>query len=191
MKASDLELRRIPVEQLAERESNPNQHAASQIEQIRQSIAEFGFVLPLLVEPDGDDRYTLVAGHGTLQAAVAEGYTELDCILCSHLSPAQIEGLQVALNQLPRHATWDPDKLRSSIDAATAGGVELAAVGFEQTELNALLASLEGTSGTSGASGSERKSCETIRIEVPFDVLDQVLDDIGSAIEHYDGVAIL
>lgn len=51
--------------------NNARTHSANQIKQLRASLREFGFVNPLLI----DQNYNVIAGHGRLMAAEAEGVT--------------------------------------------------------------------------------------------------------------------
>lgn len=50
---------------------NARTHSSEQIKKLRASLREFGFVNPLLIDKD----YGLIAGHGRLMAAEAEGVT--------------------------------------------------------------------------------------------------------------------
>jgi ParB-like chromosome segregation protein Spo0J len=65
---------------------NARTHSKEQIAQIRASFREFGVISPLVV----DEKYNLIVGHGRLEAARAEGLTELNCIIVEHLSKVQI-----------------------------------------------------------------------------------------------------
>jgi ParB-like chromosome segregation protein Spo0J len=70
---------------LKPRASNPRTHPKRQIEQIKKSIREFGFVRPVLL--DGDDG--IVAGHGSTLAAIGLGMTDIPTVRVDHLSPEQ------------------------------------------------------------------------------------------------------
>ena len=64
---------------------NARIHSEEQITQLRSSVREFGCVAPVLIDTDGN----ILAGHGRLMAAKAEGMTEVPCVLVEHLSEAQ------------------------------------------------------------------------------------------------------
>lgn len=59
---TDLQIERWPVERLIPYARNARTHSPEQVAQIAASIAEFGFVNPVLVGADG----VVIAGHYTL-----------------------------------------------------------------------------------------------------------------------------
>ena len=71
--------------------NNARTHSDIQIAQIAASIAEFGFVNPVLVDEDG----VLIAGHGRLMAARQLGMERVPSIQISHLSEAQRKALGI------------------------------------------------------------------------------------------------
>jgi len=130
--------KQIPISDLKPYEKNPRTHSPAQIEQIRKSIREFGFTNPILVDEDG----LIVAGHGRLQAAQAEGLLELPAIVMDGLTAAQKRALVIADNQIAVNAGWDADLLREQLEALQEEHFDLALVGFSEQELEALLATM-------------------------------------------------
>jgi DNA modification methylase len=130
--------KQIPIADLKPYEKNPRTHSAGQVEQIRKSIREFGFTNPILVDEDG----LIVAGHGRLQAAQAEGLLELPAIVMDGLTPAQKRALVIADNQIAVNAGWDADLLREQLEALQEEHFDLSLVGFSEQELEALLATI-------------------------------------------------
>ncbi len=82
---------------------NPRQHSQSQVNQIADSIREFGFVMPIVV----DDTSQVVIGHGRILAARKLGMPRVPVVEIRHLSPAQLKALRIADNRLAQHAHWD------------------------------------------------------------------------------------
>ena len=123
------------IERLKPYERNARTHSAHQIQQIANSIAEFGFTNPILV--DGQDG--IIAGHARLLAARQLGRTQVPVIVLSHLSEAQKRAYILADNQLALNAGWDDEILRAELQALEAEGFDLDLVGFEADELKALL----------------------------------------------------
>ena len=66
-------------------EENPRRHGEKQMQALRRSLREFGFLRPLLI--DRENR--LVAGQAVLQAAMAEGMDVVPCILAEGLTAEQ------------------------------------------------------------------------------------------------------
>ena len=73
----DLKIERWPLERLIPYANNARTHSDEQVAQIAASIAEFGFVNPILVGEDG----VMIAGHGRVLAARKLGMTEVPVIV--------------------------------------------------------------------------------------------------------------
>jgi hypothetical protein len=67
--------------------NNPRTHTPRQIKQIARSIETFGFIVPAVVDVDGN----IIAGHGRVFAALQLGLTEVPTISVDHLSKTQIK----------------------------------------------------------------------------------------------------
>ena len=66
-------------------ENNSRTHSKEQVGQIVESIKEFGFTNPILIDEEGG----IIAGHGRLEAANALGMKEVPTITLTGLSEAQ------------------------------------------------------------------------------------------------------
>jgi DNA modification methylase len=97
----------LPVGGLKSYERNARTHSKRQIEQLASSIAQFGFVSPLVIDQDG----VLIAGHGRLEAAKKLGFAEVPVVQIDHLGEAEKKALRLADNQLASLAGWDQDLL--------------------------------------------------------------------------------
>ena len=130
------EIDTFPVADLKPYAQNARSHSASQIQQIANSIDEFGFVNPILVAQD----HSIIAGHARLRAAVQLGMSEVPVIVLGHLSETQRRALVLADNQLTLNAVWDETMLRAELAALQAERFDLNLTGFDEQELNRLLA---------------------------------------------------
>ena len=83
---------------------NARIHDSEQIAKLRGSLRQFGFVKPLTVDEDGN----LLAGHGILTAARAEGMTEVPCVVVSGISEVDRQAYIIADNALADLSAWDP-----------------------------------------------------------------------------------
>src|SRR6266511_3049904 len=136
-----------PLASLKPYERNPRLHSDNQVAKVAASIASYGWTVPLLVTEDGE----VVAGHGRLLAARHLGLTEVPVIRLSHLSPEQVRAYRVADNQLVLAGAWDEESLAAELHALNATGFDLGLTGFDQEELDRLLAPLDGAdSGLAG-----------------------------------------
>jgi ParB-like chromosome segregation protein Spo0J len=111
-----LEIERWPVDRLIPFINNPRTHTPEQVAQVAASIAEFGFVNPILVGVDN----VIIAGHARLLAAKKLGMSEVPVIVLGHLSEAQRRALVIADNRLGLNAGWDEEMLRIELAALRA-----------------------------------------------------------------------
>ena len=138
----DLHIERWPLERLIAYARNPRTHSDEQVAQIAASIAEFGFVNPVLVGSDG----VIIAGHARVMAARKLGMIEAPVIVLDHLSEAQRRALVIADNRLALNAGWDEEMLRVELEALREDEFNLDLLGFEDAEIEALLAEPQGES---------------------------------------------
>ena len=135
-----------PIARLKPYERNPRMHSDDQVAKVAASIASYGWTVPLLVTEDGE----VIAGHGRLLAARHLGLTEVPVIRLSHLSPEQVRAYRVADNQLVLAGAWDEELLAAELHALNAAGFDLDLTGFDQEELDRLLAPLDEGDGLAG-----------------------------------------
>jgi DNA modification methylase len=137
------QVERWPLDRLIPHARNARTHSEDQIAQIAGSIAEFGFVNPVLVGDDG----VIVAGHGRVLAARKLGLTEAPVIVLSHLTPPQRRALMIADNRIGENAGWDEEMLAAELAALRDDDIDLGLLGFDDAEIDRLLA---GTGDESG-----------------------------------------
>ncbi len=135
MEPSKLLVEYLPLADLLPYARNSRTHDDAQIGQIAASIREFGFTNPVLISTGND----IIAGHGRTMAAAKLGMTEVPCIRLGHLSDTQRRAYVIADNRLAMNAGWDTKMLEVELQELQAEAFELALLGFEQKELEALL----------------------------------------------------
>lgn len=133
MTTSDLKL--IPINNLVPYINNARTHSPAQINKLRSSLREFGFVNPIIVDKD----FSVIAGHGRLIAAKEEGFKEVPCVFADYLTEAQKKAYIIADNRYAEDAGWDEELLRLEIESLEGMDFDLGLLGFEPTELNQLL----------------------------------------------------
>jgi DNA modification methylase len=125
-----------PIEKLIPYARNPRTHSDAQVMQIAASIAEFGFVNPVLVDGDAG----ILVGHGRLLGAQAFKLKEVPVIVLDHLTPAQRRAYLLADNKLAELAGWDETLLRMELKDLELQEFDLGVIGFSDDELRDLLA---------------------------------------------------
>ena len=129
-------IERWPLDRLIPHARNARTHSEEQVAQIAGSIAEFGFVNPVLVGDDG----VMVAGHGRVLAARKLGLAEVPVIVLSHLTPTQRRALMIADNQIATNAGWNEEMLAAELAALKEEAFDLDLLGFDDAEIDRLLA---------------------------------------------------
>lgn len=135
----DLNVQQIALEQLVPYARNARTHSESQVAQIAGSIAEFGFVNPVLVGSDN----IIIAGHGRVMAAKKLGLQTVPTIKLDHLTENQRRALVIADNKIAENAGWDEELLRLELQNLADEDFDLDLLGFDDVELDDLLASLD------------------------------------------------
>ena len=125
-----------PLAKLQPYARNAKTHGADQVAKIAASMAEFGWTVPCLVADDGE----LIAGHGRVLAATQLGLTEAPVIVLGHLTEAQRRAYRIADNKLTELGTWDEALLSAELNELLAEDFDLSLIGFDDAELEALLA---------------------------------------------------
>ena len=128
------EMQLVPVTKLVPYVNNARTHSPEQINKLRSSLREFGFINPVIIDRD----YGVIAGHGRILAAKEEGITEVPCVFADHLTEAQKKAYIIADNRMALDAGWDEELLRVEIEALQAEAFDLALTGFDEKELSKL-----------------------------------------------------
>ena len=125
------ELQLIPIEKLVPYANNARTHSPEQIKKLRSSLREFGFINPVIIDRD----YGVIAGHGRILAAQAEGLEKVPCVFADHLTEAQKKAYIIADNRMAMDAGWDEEMLRVEIEALQAADFDPLLTGFDEKEL--------------------------------------------------------
>lgn len=123
------------VSELRKHNKNARAHSEFQINQIVNSINEFGWTNPILI----DEHNIIIAGHGRLDAAELMGISEVPCIGLSGLSEIQKRAYLIADNQLALNAGWDINILQAEIVALKLNDFDIDLLGFSDSEINKML----------------------------------------------------
>ena len=143
---------------------NPRTHSEEQVAKIAASIAEFGWTNPVLV----DGVSGVIAGHGRLAAARKLGLTEVPVIELGHLSPTQKRAYVIADNRLSLDAGWDEEMLALELTELCESGYDLALTGFEDAEIEAMMAEhIDGETGDDQSGDDESDDAPDEGDDVP------------------------
>ena len=131
------EIEMVPLSALKPWTRNARTHSKKQIRQIADSIREFGFTNPVLI----DAKATILAGHGRVAAARLLGMDALPCVRLEHLSPAQKRAYVLADNKLALNAGWDEELLAEELGALLELDPDFSVeiTGFSMPEIDGIL----------------------------------------------------
>ena len=101
-----MNVREIKIEEIIPYENNPRNNDDA-VESVANSIKEFGFKQPLVLDKDN----VIVIGHTRFKASKQLGLEKVPCIYADDLTDDQIKALRLADNKTGEIATWDFDKL--------------------------------------------------------------------------------
>lgn len=125
------EMNLVDIDKLIPYVNNARTHSKEQINKLRASIREFGFINPVIIDRD----YNVIAGHGRIMAAKAENITEVPCVFVDYLNDSQKKAYILADNRMALDADWDEELLRVEIESLQGADFDLNLTGFDEAEL--------------------------------------------------------
>ena len=135
MNKTTSEMKLVPIGKLVPYANNARTHSPEQINKLRGSLREFGFVSPVIIDKD----YGILAGHGRVMAARAENIEQVPCVFVDHLTEAQKKAYILADNRFALDAGWDEDMLRVEMEALQGMDFDISLTGFDEAEITDLL----------------------------------------------------
>lgn len=133
----------FPIAALKPNPHNARTHSKKQIRQIADSIAAFGFVVPILT----DEARNIIGGDGRYQGARLLGLKQVPVIVVQGLSEAKRRALALADNKIAENAGWDREKLAVELpelsELLIEEGLNISITGFAAPEIDQLTADFE------------------------------------------------
>lgn len=128
-----MQIKKAPVKDLVSPEWNPRQITTEELEKLKTSLEEFGYIEPIIVN---DVNNHVVGGNQRLRALIALGYDEVDCVYVHIEDINKEKACNVALNKIS--GDWDEDKLRVVLEDIELSPIDIQLTGFEELELTEL-----------------------------------------------------
>ena len=136
MKSAELKI--LPVSVLKPAEYNPRKKLKKgdkEYKKIENSIREFGFADPLVVNSD----MTIIGGHQRLTVAIDLGYTEVPCAVVD-VDKTREKALNIALNKIT--GAWDDALLADLLKDLGDEDFNLEFTGFDAPEIEQLFSNI-------------------------------------------------
>ena len=106
--------------------NNPRKNDAA-VDKVAESIKEFGFKQPIVVDRDG----IIIVGHTRYKAAQELGLEYVPCLVADDLSEEQAKAYRLADNKTNEFASWDFELLDLELFDI---GIDMSRFGFGNTE---------------------------------------------------------
>ena len=133
----------IAIEELTPNGRNARTHSRKQVRQIADSIAAFGFVVPILT----DDAGVIITGHGRYAAAKLLDLKQVPVIKVAGLSEAKRRALALADNRIAESAGWDRQLLAVELpelaQVLIEENIDISITGFAPVEIDQLVTDFE------------------------------------------------
>ena len=98
------------LDEIAPYKKNAKKHDKTQINNVAESIRQYGFVQPIVVDKYGD----IVIGHCRYEAAKVLGMKDVPCVCVDDLTEEQVKALRIVDNK-SNESEWDFDLLADEL----------------------------------------------------------------------------
>ncbi len=122
-----MEFKKISINELIPASYNPRKKLKpgdKEFEKIKNSIQEFGYVDPVIVNKD----MTVIGGHQRITVLKTLGYTEIDCVIID-IDKTKEKALNIALNKIS--GEWNKELLAELIEDLQSLDYNVEFTGFE------------------------------------------------------------
>ena len=119
------------IKELKPYKKNAKKHSKEQVEQIANSIKEFGFTQPVII----DKNNYVVAGHGRILGAKKAGLKQVPTVTLEELTEEQIKAYRLVDNKL-NESEWNNDLLNTELSELwDAGEIDMTLFDFYMDNL--------------------------------------------------------
>jgi ParB-like chromosome segregation protein Spo0J len=131
---SKLNIEIVDIEEIKESNYNSRIHSDAQIDKIANSIEEFGFVNPIII----DEGNEIIAGHGRYTAARYLKLKEVPTIRLTHLTDDKKRAFIIADNKIALSGEWDYDMLKEEFDTILKSEMNIDLLGFNSKFIDSM-----------------------------------------------------
>ena len=121
-----MEIVKVDINELISPEYNPRQITDNEMEKLKNSINEFGYVVPIIVNKHNNH---IVGGNQRCLALKQLGYTMIDVIYIDEPDINKEKALNIRLNNLS--GEWDTNKLQNILDDLKLQEFDVSLTGFD------------------------------------------------------------
>ena len=129
----------VKIEEIKPYPGNAKAHPRDQVKKIAQSIQEYGFQVPILLDKEN----VIITGHGRLLAAKKLKMESVPTVRMDHLTDAQVRAFRLMDNR-SNESDWLPEELANELKLLSLEGFDLELTGFDGVEIEKLFDIKEG-----------------------------------------------
>ena len=128
-----MEITTIEIDKLIPYEFNNRRHNETQVNRVANSIKEFGFNQPIVI----DENYIILVGHGRHLASLKLGLKTVPVLMKLGLTETQKKAYRILDNKLQNDSDWDFDNLNLELDSLEDLDFDLEEWGLNELRLDA------------------------------------------------------
>jgi ParB family chromosome partitioning protein len=162
----------VDIDDIKESNYNSRIHSEAQVEKIANSIAEFGFVNPIII----DDENEIISGHGRFMAAKHLNLNEVPTIKLTHLTEDKKRAFIIADNKIALSGEWDYDMLKEEFDTILKSEMDIDLLGFNRKFIDSMFKEKD-------ADAMVVHKLKTLKINFDADDYDTTLDSMNDIMD--------
>ena len=128
-----MQIKKVPIKDLVSPDWNPRQITDEELEKLKKSIKEFGYIDPIIVNEYNNH---IVGGNQRYLALKQLGYEEVDVIFINEPNIMKEKAMNIALNKIS--GEWDQDKLDVVLEEIQLSNIDITLTGFDEIEFTNL-----------------------------------------------------
>lgn len=126
-----MKIEKVNITDLISPDYNPREITPEEMEKLKTSIQEFGYISPIIVNKHNNH---IIGGNQRYEAMKQLGYTEVEVSYVNITDLNREKALNIRLNKLS--GTWDNVKLNSILEDLTLDGFDVTLTGFQEVNIN-------------------------------------------------------
>lgn len=125
-----MEIKEVPIKKLIPYARNAKIHTEVQVENIANSIEQFGWKQPIVIDKDG----VVIVGHGRLMAAEQLKLKTVPCVVADDLTEEEVKAYRIADNKA-NESEWDFKLLRKELEDLKDFNIDMSDFGIDSFEV--------------------------------------------------------
>lgn len=174
-----MQIQLVPIETLVPYEKNNKIHTDKQIEHLANSIRDFGFNQPIVI----DENNVILAGHGKLLAACKLALPVVPVVKKVGLSNEQKVAYRLADNKITDEAEWHTENIKFEVEFLRAQKFNFEPFGIDGFKIPEFEAPKEDEPPE-----PEKKWAAVITLSIPAEEVDHFEPELDRLMAKFNGI---